>query len=61
MKDRYERLEEFIKKYKENPINTKQDMKNYYDDYDEYWFIIEELLDKIVEIEKTCQNQNNML
>ena len=52
MKSANERLNDFIEDYKENWKNAINNMKNYYDNEDEYWWIIEELLDRIVELEK---------
>lgn len=41
-------LKEYVDKYyqNENTFEVIRNMKNYYDNEDEYWYIIEELLDE---------------
>lgn len=43
----YKIIDDFIEKYINNPYDTIRNMKNYYDNEDEYWFIIGYLLDII--------------
>ena len=51
MKSPEERLNDYIENYKKDWYNTLNDMKNTYDDESEYWWIIEELLDRIKDLE----------
>ena len=48
----YEQLNNYIEQYKENTYQTINEMKSHYNCEDEYWYIIRELMDKIVELEK---------
>lgn len=47
----YKILNEYIEEYKKDSYNTIKDMKDYYYTEDDCWFVIEELLDRIVELE----------
>lgn len=51
MKTAEEILEKYIEEYKDNWHEVINNMKNHYDNEDEYWWIIEYLLDKIVDLE----------
>lgn len=47
----YERLNIYIEDYKLNSHNGLDRMKNYYDCEDEYWWVIEQLLDKYIDVD----------
>ena len=47
----YERLNIYIEDYKLNSHNGLDCMKNYYDCEDEYWWVIEQLLDKYIDVD----------
>lgn len=47
----YERLNIYIEAYKLNSHNGLYRMKNYYDCEDEYWWVIEQLLDKYIDVD----------
>ena len=51
MKTPEERLEQYIKEYKNDWRKTLDNMKQHYGNEDEYWWVIEQLLDKIVDLE----------
>lgn len=50
-----QRLNDYIEDYKKNGRRAIQDMRCYYDNEDEYWWIIETLFDKILELEEYKQ------
>lgn len=47
----HERLNIYIEDYKVNSHNGLDRMKNYYDCEDEYWWVIEQLLDKYIDVD----------
>ena len=47
-----QRLNDYIEDYKKHGRRAIQDMQYYYDNEDEYWWIIETLFDKILELEE---------
>lgn len=46
------RLNNYIEEYKKYGRRAIQNMQGYYDNEDEYWWIIETLFDKILELEE---------
>lgn len=49
-------LNNFIEQYKTNWHDAIDNMKNYYDNEDEYWWIIQELLDKNIELQEQLKD-----
>ena len=47
-----QRLNDYIEDYKKHGRLAIQNMQDYYDNEDEYWWIIETLLDKVLELEE---------
>ena len=51
MKNPEERLNDYIEEYKKYGRGAIRNMQEYYDNEDEYWWIIEKLFDRIVGLE----------
>ena len=54
-------FEEYLEEYKKDSYQGLQSMKNHYDNKDEYWWIIEELLDRWVDLQANNQKLNDQL
>lgn len=55
----YDRLDDYVERYIQDPINVLDNMKNYFDD-EELWSVIEYLLDKIEGLQEIRKKSNEI-
>ena len=57
----YKILDDYIELYKLNGRNALENMKSHYDCEEEYWAIIEELLDRYIDLQSKIDKANEYI